>query len=80
MRIRCIPLLGDQVYPAELRDIPSMISRAATDVVLVVYAGVDVELSPPGPDGCELIEASAQELASLKDAGFDLPWAESGET
>jgi hypothetical protein len=72
MRVRCESLLGDADYKAELREVPSMTSRDGTELVLVVYAGTDVELSAPAPVDCLLVQATADEIADLKAAGYDL--------
>jgi hypothetical protein len=75
MKVRCNLLLPGQTLPARLVLAPSMVSRNATRIVLEIDAGAPVQLEPPTALGTEVVEASPEEWAQLRAAGFDLPQA-----
>ena len=76
MKVRCNLLLPGRTLPARLVESPSMVSRTATRTVLEIDAdGAPVQLEPPTALGTEVVEASPEEWARLRDAGFDLPRA-----
>lgn len=75
MRVRCKPIFGDEVYPANLVEAPSLVSRSATRTVLEVDAAAPVQLEPPDAFGAEVVEATATEWEQLRDAGFALKQA-----
>jgi hypothetical protein len=71
MKVRC-PLLPGEVFEAVLVEAPSFVSRTETRTVLELVAGAPVQLEPPDASGTEVVEASPEEWASLRAAGFEL--------
>ncbi len=73
MKVR-YSLLPGEVVEAHIVSAPSMFSRD-TRPILELDAGVKVQIEPPGT-GCELVEATPEERAALRDAGYELKDAE----
>jgi hypothetical protein len=72
MKLRC-SMLGDGVFTATLVETPSMMSRGATEIVLEIAAGAPVQVGPPDGLGAVVVEATDDEWARLRAAGYELP-------
>jgi hypothetical protein len=75
MKVRCERLLPGQVVPARMAKAPSLLSRSEERDVLELDAGAPVQLDPPTALGTVVVEATPQEWAALRAAGYDLPQA-----
>jgi hypothetical protein len=67
-----------QTFRAVLLEQPNPFLPAFTQVVLElrVTEFVPLQIEPPGGLGCEVVEASPEEWAALRVAGYNLPQAD----
>jgi tetratricopeptide (TPR) repeat protein len=73
MKVRYKQLDPRRIYTASFVEAPSFFSRTETRTVLEVNAGAPMQFEPPGAPGLEVVEATAEEWARLREAGYDLP-------
>jgi hypothetical protein len=70
MRVRVDELFPGEVFPARLAEPVNPLLQMLGRLVLALdVRGVEVQVEPPGT-GVELVEATAEERASLRAAGF----------
>jgi tetratricopeptide (TPR) repeat protein len=75
MKVRCQRLFPGRILLAHLVERESLLGLGVTEWVLEFQAGAPVQVEPPSASGCEVVEATPEEWAALRAAGFDLPQA-----
>jgi hypothetical protein len=78
MKVRWEQMFPGQTFEAFLSSTPSQISRDEEQVVLEIAAPAPLLLEPGNLRGVEIVEATPEEIAALKAAGFDFPGAPGG--
>jgi len=73
MRVKCM-LFPGEVLQAKLVQAPSQATRG-TEARLELVGPAPMQLDPPSAMGTEVVEATAEEWAALRAAGYQLPQA-----